>query len=315
MIFNSPDKACTFVYMNKTRFDYLGGHPLMLNNFEFMQDSIREAIFQILESCKGFAAGINLTGLQFSTPAPTTIAWTSGYMYTQGEFYYCPAGQITGVNPATARLRANPNFLYPGNLNPVIYADGSSKQVHEVRQRQITMVSPSAGPDPSDPRNWQPLGTTLLPTISAFRMAHHIDLMALIGRLQTYDPFHVVGDAITGLGTTLLNLWANAGGTHADLSFRINSINQVVFKGVVARGNQSTSAAQIFTLPANYRPASRTVLNILQFEANNLSNVATWTGQKSAICYIEPTGEVYIRGLVTPTAPIHSFDGVFFNKG
>jgi hypothetical protein len=302
--------------MNKTRFDILGGHPLMLNNFEFMQDATREAIFQILEACRGSAPGFILTGLNFSTPNASTINWTSGYIYTQGEFFFVPAGQVVVTNTTTARLRANIALVYPSNLNPVIYANGSSQNVHEARQRQITVISTTAGPDFSDPRSWDRLGNNIVfSTVSAYRLAIYIDIPALVSRIQQSDIVHYVGNTTTGLGTTFLNLWANVGSGSPGLSFTRTASNQIVLQGTIARGNQSTLAGHIFTLPAGYRPIGRVILPVLQFVANNFSNPATWQQQNMAMVQIEPTGEVIARGTVNGGLVIHSFDGVSFIRG
>lgn len=84
----------------------------------------------------------------------------------------------------------------------------------------------------------------------------------------TLDPWHVVGDATTGLGTTFQNGWVNYGGGYPSVAFRKDPFGRVHLRGLVKSG---TITSAIFQLPAGYLPAGTSAQLIFSQEANSAS--------------------------------------------
>lgn len=96
------------------------------------------------------------------------------------------------------------------------------------------------------------------------------------------DPWHYVGDANTGLGTTFGTGWANRGGGWMNLAFRLISPNLVEVRGGITVG---TAGTVVFTLPVGYQPVSTQALNYYVVAGSGatqtnapLLNVAATTG-------------------------------------
>jgi hypothetical protein len=79
---------------------------------------------------------------------------------------------------------------------------------------------------------------------------------------------------------TLLNSWANFGGTHAPAGYFKDSNGVVHLRGLVSGGTIGTTAV-IFTLPLNYRPAFQEIFVIRNGAGSGIAEVR-----------IQPNGEV-----------------------
>jgi hypothetical protein len=82
------------------------------------------------------------------------------------------------------------------------------------------------------------------------------------------DPWHYVGDADTGLGTTFGSGWGNRGAPWANLAFRKVQPNSVEVIGGITPGG---SGSLVFTLPVGYAPVSQQSLMYFTIAGNTSS--------------------------------------------
>lgn len=114
--------------MNKLEFQ-TGGHPLHLDDIQFLQTAVLEAI-QGLASIYG--SDFRVTGALLDNSGPNA-SWTSGYVVIGGEVYEVEAGNKTGVftTPVFTPIETI------SDPSPVLYADGQLKNVHKFRKATV----------------------------------------------------------------------------------------------------------------------------------------------------------------------------------
>lgn len=297
--------------MNKTRWDRLGGHPLRLDDFHLDQGATREAISKTLSGLTGGNPCI-IEGCVFTNPAVNTMAWTAGYLFANDEFFFLPAGNIIWPGAPSSygnvRFRVGVNSFFT-NGNPVVYANNSQQNVHEIRQARILVNTVGLPPDNLDPRIFRRLPEAILQQMPGPAISVALSIVDLLNRLRTEtDVWHVVGNAITGLGTTLLNGFTSIGQpTVPPIAFRKDPGGWVHLRGITTKNTGTATASHIFTLPAGYRP------NISYHLSTSRAN--TWTnfgGLAPLIVEINAAGEVHARGGMTTTGILCILNGLSF---
>lgn len=107
------------------------------------------------------------------------------------------------------------------------------------------------------------------------------------------DPWHYVGDATTGLGTSFGTGWANRGAPWANLAFRKIASSRIEIVGGITVGTAGTT---VFTLPTGYRPISQQSINYFVV-AGNTGNITN-----EPLLNVASTGVVSQNGISTPSA-------------
>lgn len=199
-----------------------GGFPLFQNDFEFLQESYREIIADI---CKGFGADIVI--LNGITPLATT--YSTGAIYFQGEIYSIADVLTSTISGKTLHI----NTSY-STLDPTIYKDASSKNVHEIR----TMEWLTASGSPED------TGISIV-GIDSIRFGAVVSTELL--------KFNILQNSLSN-NSTFINNQANYGWTNLTLNpsyagvetpqFRVIG-NKVEFRGTFIKNSLNTGA--IFT--------------------------------------------------------------------
>jgi hypothetical protein len=281
------------VIMNRTRYDFTGGHPLILDNLKFDQDAVREAIARIFGGSTNNTNCI-VSGLSFTSPSATQIQWTSGYIYFQDEFYFVNSGSRTLISPPSGvRLRAVQNISYT-SIDPQVFNSGAQRNIHELRRCDINLLTQSAGPDAADPRMWPRFPDAILQAMSPSLISQRLDLTTLLSRLANADIWHVVGDPLTGLNSTFNSGWGSLNQpTVQTVAFRKDASGIIRLRGIALRpsGGPTTANYHIFTLPPGYRPPLGSYAHLNTGWINTYAGMAGYT---AVPLIIKDDGEVHV---------------------
>lgn len=109
----------------------LGGHPLLGDDMDFLQDGLREAFIAFLEGFLGDF--VIISGVEFTVGA--NIDWTAGWIYMDGEILQVDAGSAAYVTNNSFEIveTADPS----GNIQ---YEDGNTEDPYTVRKASLTTV-------------------------------------------------------------------------------------------------------------------------------------------------------------------------------
>lgn len=114
--------------MNKLITDYTGGFPFLLNDLRFVDDSIRQAIKDIVTSMCGEGPVI-LYGCQI-TQHPTYISVTEGAIFWSGEIWHVYPHNFTAPNP----LVEMPSWYFVEESGPQGSRTFENAEIHQVHQ-------------------------------------------------------------------------------------------------------------------------------------------------------------------------------------
>lgn len=207
--------------MHKINWNNTGGHPLRMDDLDFMQESAIDAVNGIISALQ--TAGQNhfiLSGCK----QQANFDVTSGWIVLNGELrkfngYTAPPYAL----PYPSFYAFAANDYYDTNLT-VTYKDQSQKDIYNYRSAQVVVLS---SPDANKPA---------------------------VGSLQRWDdPWHEVGttnEPALGAG------WTNGGQTStiSNAAFRKDINGEVILKGGVSHLVSSSPLTAAFTLPSSYRP-------------------------------------------------------------
>lgn len=115
--------------MNKLNFN-TGGHPLALDDLDFLQNALRGAI--------GAIANENaiLTGLRLTSPSAGILDLSAGFVSIGGEVYEFAGEPFyqSFTDPVLVPYEATDTTL---GLSPVVYNDSSNQDVHKKRMVRV----------------------------------------------------------------------------------------------------------------------------------------------------------------------------------
>ena len=116
-----------------------GGHPDILEDYQFLQESFVEVIQELLESD---LVGVNdpfvLRGVVITSPALNAQV-TAGSIYYEGKVYLVDAATLLGSGTLYfEKVTTHPAY------NPLEYADLQMKSPHEIIKLRPTYVNPLA---------------------------------------------------------------------------------------------------------------------------------------------------------------------------
>lgn len=217
--------------MNKLTTNNTGGHPLMLDDFDFIQKSIIDMLNSLMSWSNGFN-GVIVKGCDLYLNGGTGTYWINpGYVYIaglvgpQGEIFVVAAQDTGTAVLATAQNMAWNISDVASAPDPVTYANLVARSVHRTRQAFLGAVTFSF-----------PIKYNTTPTY-AVAMADVLQ-PAMIGAWQAPAlAAHVTEDI------------SNPAGYALDLPNRVSLKGLVTYTGTAVVVN-----ALLFTLPAGYRP-------------------------------------------------------------
>lgn len=263
--------------MDKIKFDPLGGYGLDLEDFIFLQNSVRDCFKALTKIVDGdyIISGCNASLGVIS----------QGYMVISGEIYYFPG--------AASPLVAYPNVAVwvpdvSNDSNGIkLLENGATHNAHEKRRAKIGSVHFSLASSymqvGSEPR----MPSKLVNVIAADNADNDLanKILAVIGSANLYATKAVEAwREIGGVGQPAFqNSWANNFGVRK-AAFRKDSMGMVHLRGCIAGNNGSV----IFTLPAGYRPKSNNAA-AFSVPAGNGTNT-------NYVLFIDTNGDVSMGG-------------------
>lgn len=259
--------------MNRTDYTQTGGHPLQLNDLDWSQAGLSEAIGHLAGSLR---PGQNY--ILFGCEASTTPSG-AGYELTLTPGAVVIDGEVCTVNAQTLTLNdvdddlwftIESTFVAP---SPVTYNSGQPKSVHEQR---IAVLQTGQ----------RPLGIPDLKTYPTTAEA--------IETLLYNDPWHQVGAA----GEPAYNTgWAGSAGF--GLQFRKIPGKRVQLRGTV--GTSINALSSVCTLPVGYRPAHPRRLTIPAIVQNLGRDILLTIASSGAILLSDDVsvlpGDYYLDGV------------------
>lgn len=113
-----------------------GGMPLHLDDLNWMQDAVKEALRAIYDPFKDSVGELILSGLEVVDNG-TTIDLTEGYVAISGEICYCPGQTVTvpagnGLNDIYIVI----DITYDSNGNDD-FADLQARDTHQIRRAKL----------------------------------------------------------------------------------------------------------------------------------------------------------------------------------
>lgn len=211
--------------MDKLELGYLGGDPDSLDDLEFLQNALSEAIKGLASAWQH--AGLDvpiLSGLE-STISGTTVTFTNGYIVVNSEVYFVIGGTFNLTDYYVIEI----GDTFDSNGDET-FENLSVNQTWRVR-RGVMQLSTGSGTeiDFSDTVT----STQALITQHGF----------ITNQLTSWTTVSVFGSG-----------WSNNAGTNL-ARYRKNKIGQVEITGVVK--NPTASGQLIFQLPVGFRPANQ----------------------------------------------------------
>jgi hypothetical protein len=224
-----------------------GGHPMHNDDLLHLQTAMLQGFTALGTGLIGSSLGsgwYKICGFDWVVVSPGVIDLSAGYVYWDGEIWYYPGGTGLACTWATGGFTTDLSFektiSHKAN-NPVVYADGLAKNVHQIRRLNAVTI----------PFNvFNPFAFCCLYGMSQWNVT-----LFLKYRLEPY--FYEIGDS-TLLTTTqeawvtpaLTSSYSNVAGS--SLKYKKLQTGQVVMQGKVCKN--TTINATIFTLDALHRP-------------------------------------------------------------
>ena len=110
----------------------IGGHPLRLNDFEWLQNSMQK---QGAEICKSFGSNLILmNGLDLTNSSAEIYTWTSGSVFWNDELFLVDS-QVDEFD--TSNFGWMIVETYDNTYDPTTYKNGEQKNVHAVRRIKL----------------------------------------------------------------------------------------------------------------------------------------------------------------------------------
>lgn len=213
--------------MNKRLLNFLGGDPQRIDDDEFFQNAVIEAIKGLASVWQsGTLDPIIVSGLVGTVGATHTV-YTSGYIIVNSEIYFVNGGSF--LNGSALGINIDSTFDTNGDK---VFENLSNHSTYEIRQGILKSYS----------------GTDM--DIADFRsIKDRLQSMgAVLNRSTGWDdlPTLSANYTVPSLVETLTNT----------TKFRLNNNGDVEFKGFLECTDMQNSAGLICTLPLSLRPTS-----------------------------------------------------------
>jgi hypothetical protein len=212
--------------MDKLDCSKLGGDPLSLDDLEFLQTSLAEAIKGLASVWQwGSSDPVVIAGIKATVGVSDTV-YTSGYVVIQQEVYFVSG--VTVPNGSSMCIDIAQTFDAAGDET---FEDLSTQQTYIIRRG--TLKIPVGGPSEMD----------------------ITDFISVKDALSTQGI--VVNNETAWANATFSGAWASAtGGFYGSnaVRYRKNKLGNIELDGI-AYCAASPSAAIIFVLPVGFRPA------------------------------------------------------------
>lgn len=250
--------------MNKLELGFQGGDPLALDDLEFMQAGIAEAIKGLASVWQsGSLDSIVISGLNGNVVGLNTTV-TSGFIVVNSEVYYVPGATLPNAGiciDISETIDHNGDEIFE-NLDP-----------HETyKVRRGLLKTTVGGPNEID-------------------IADFVTLKDRIIQITNC----VVNKETAWVNTTFSGSWINAsGGIYAGnvVRHRKNSIGNVELDGI-AFCSYASLASLIFNIPAPFRPTTIKIFPVYLGDAT--------TGLIPAFITIKPNGNVDVYSSTSPS--------------
>lgn len=272
---------------------HTGGHNRSNYDLTHLNDAIGQ-LQQVIHAALGNGNSvIILSGIEVTLSS--TIDISAGWIAVDGVIYYCAGGSVgSGLTPYLAVTTAYPAY------NPVVYADGNSKNVHA----DITLTLYGAA-SPSNPSDIDLLGGgavrigEALANIIGFDPADYLS-SSLSYLTSAMSPWRYVG--LSGQ-PTFIGGASNWNATEK-VRFMKDQTNTVWLNGLIQVPSAGTG--DMFTLPSGYVPSQKTtfgcwgmagstpfiaqvIINVSGDVSNGIQFIGT-SGLPSGTTYIDLSG-------------------------
>lgn len=217
--------------MNKTNFASNGGYPIVLDDFTFEQESVREA-FKGAMSAFGLTAGDDFIISGCDLYGTFLTNYNPGYLFLKGEIYKVDGGVAPGLGVGLSRVWVA-DLSYDVNGDKVLE---NTSSIHAYHVRKAKMVSAVFD------------GSIHLNANTAKTFADKIIQIA-VNDNSTND---LAGKILTVMGS---EDWIDVPLSTA--KYRKDKLGFVHLAGMIGQNNITT-----FTLPAGYRPASNQTFRV-----------------------------------------------------
>lgn len=122
---------------------HLGGHPTELDDLDWMQDGVDDAVRGLLSALipTGAPANLKLSGIfesDFNSPTNTLSA---GWVLLEGLLYYFPA-TVVGNTFNHQQNTLAPDLAYD-TAGDKIYEDGTPRKTYQIRRAKVEFTGPA----------------------------------------------------------------------------------------------------------------------------------------------------------------------------
>ena len=227
---------------------FLGGHKFHNQDYLYMQDGNLEVLNAIVDGLSAAPVVTILSGVNPVNQAGSFYTWSDGVVKYNNQFYFL-AEQTTSTDISTISFDLDE---VPDPLNPVIYRDGQSRDVH------VDLQMTQRGPGGAVSGFWFLVANSLIQEVENSLFANNMD------------------EKLNTQGWT--NIPNNGAWNVASPIFQQPQVRKV--GGLIELRGQVvlSSGANLFTLPAGYRPISGGAIRMFSMATGHLSAPAAIYG-------------------------------------
>lgn len=265
--------------MNKLDLSFLGGHPITLDDLEFLQNALTEGIKGAISPFQfGGSDPVILAGI-IGTISGLNTNFTAGFIVVNGEVYYVPAATVVTASPICIDIAETID-----TAGDVTYEDLATHSTYLVRKGLLKNTAGS-------------------PTEIDIA-----DFITIRDKLRSITNC-VVNTPMSWTNSTMSGSWAYAsGGAYAGNAVRHgkNALNEIKLDGLAYCAFASI-APLIMNLPAGFRPAEMKVFSVYIGDTGTSSQIP-------GFITIEPNGDVKVYSSSSPVGNwIVSLCGISIN--
>lgn len=213
--------------MDKLDLTKLGGDPFTLDDLDFLQTSLTDAIKGLASIWQfGSSDPVILSGMQTTVAGSDTI-WTGGWCVINGEVYAFSGG--TFATSATIVMDITQTFDTAGDE---VFEDLSTQSTYIIRRGALKVAA--GGPNEIDVTDF-------------ISLKDRFSLLGLVVNQETaWLPLPTLGATFSVPSTFITS--PNV------CEYRINKLGEVEFRGILYNSNLSNNGA--FTIPIGRRPTT-----------------------------------------------------------
>jgi len=234
--------------MKKNLF-YPGGHRAKVEDLDHLQNALIQATEVLAEAAGGeFISSsfpLILTGCNYTGGSTGPASWASGFVLWNSEIFF--------IHEQAADITAEDYDFFIEEVfltgNPVLYKDGTPRNVHAIRSLRGKDTGVEGGPGEFPVTRLNP---SELLNIAQGQSAKLIDRGSLISRLLTANIEESIEDnGYININTPGGGIWDT--GSNYFIQPKVKKAGQLVkLRGQVVL----TGGTTLFTLPSGYRPVN-----------------------------------------------------------